>query len=101
MLDLGVVDRGFYLQYPVHHKGTVDKTHDLPHPSQACKPVHHKGTVDKTHDLLCGALVYMLDLDVVDRGFYLRCLCSALVCMLDLGVVDRGFYLRCLCGALV
>jgi hypothetical protein len=38
----------------------------------------------------------MLDLGVVDRGFYLRCLCSALVCMLDLGVVDRGFYLRCL-----
>jgi hypothetical protein len=35
----------------VHYKGTVDKTHDLPHPSQACKPVHHKGIVDKTHDL--------------------------------------------------
>jgi hypothetical protein len=43
----------------------------------------------------------MLDLGVVDRGFYLRCLCGALVYMLDLGVVDRGFYLRCLCGALV
>jgi hypothetical protein len=43
----------------------------------------------------------MLDLGVVDRGFYLQYLCGALVYMLDLGVVDRGFYLQYLCGALV
>jgi hypothetical protein len=43
----------------------------------------------------------MLDLGVVDRGFYLQFLCGALVYMLDLGVVDRGFYLQYLCGALV
>jgi hypothetical protein len=50
-LYLGVDDVGLYLQFifgALVHMLVMGV--DLPHPSQACKPVHHKGTVDKTHD---------------------------------------------------